>query len=87
MKETKVSAASKAGKEGRGCQQPGTSPFSVFISISVLHKEKQQNANAPKKIASIFNYALNHPLAEGQAVFHDIFTYLEASLCEHRAGC
>lgn len=60
--------------------------------ISCVHPHlyaagKQQNTVASKKIASIFNYALNHPLPEGEAVFRDIFTYLKAALCEHRAGC
>lgn len=85
--EIKVSAPCSTGKEGRGCQQLGTDLFSLFFSIYMLQEEKQQNPVASKKIASIFNYALNHPLAEGQAVFHDIFTYLKAALCEHRAGC
>lgn len=86
-KEIKVSAPSRVGKEGRGCQQLGTNLYSMFFSIYMLQEEKQQNTVASKKIASIFNYALNHPLPEGQAVFHDIFTYLKAALCDHRAGC
>ena len=86
-REVKTSVPSSIGKEGRGCQQLGTNPFSVFSSIYMLQEEKQQNTVASQKIAAIFNYTLNHPLPEGQAIFHDIFTYLKAALSEHRAGC
>lgn len=61
--------------------------LSVFSSLCRLQNEELQNTVASQQIASIFNYALNHRLPEGQAVFHDTFTYLKAALCEHRAGC
>jgi hypothetical protein len=74
-------------RKAEGANACGPNPFALFTSIYMLQKKKQQNAVASKKIASIFNYALNHHLPEGQAVFRDIFTYLKAALYEHRAGC
>lgn len=85
--ELKVSVPSSIGKEGRVCQQLGTNTFSALSSIYMLQEEKQQNTVASKKIASIFNYTLNHLLPEKQTIFCDIFKYLKAVLSECRAGC
>lgn len=82
--DTKISAPSRAEKRAEGAKNWELNSFSVFISIYMLQEDKQQNNVASEKIASIFNYAFNHPLPEGRAVFRDIFTYLKAALCEHR---
>lgn len=77
VKETKVPAPSRIGKEER---LPTTvNQVFVFISIYMLLEKKEQNTVASKKMASIFNYALNHPLPEGKTVFRDIFFIFEGS--------
>lgn len=74
-KETKVVGLPRVGKEGKGANNREQVHF-VRISIYMLLQKKEQHPVASKKMASVFNCALNHLLPEGKAVFCDIFAYL-----------
>ena len=61
--------------------------FCVQLHLYATERETAKYCYIKEKIPSIFNYALNHPLPEEQAIFCDIFTYLKAALSKPRAGC
>lgn len=62
------------------------SVFCVQLHLYATGRETAKYCCINEKVVSIFNYALSHPLPEGQAIFLDIFTYLKAALSEPRAG-